>query len=68
LEKINVPTLILHGENDIIPIESAKYLKERIPESQLYIFEDATLVSMSKPDELNRVLEEFLTVGKVTGE
>jgi 3-oxoadipate enol-lactonase len=66
LEKINVPTLILHGENDMLPIESAKYLKERIPESQLYVFEDAPLVSMSKPDELNRVLEKFLNAGKVT--
>jgi len=66
LEKINVPTLILHGENDMLPIESTKYLKERIPESQLYIFEDATFVSMCKPDELNKVLEEFLTIGKVT--
>jgi sugar-specific transcriptional regulator TrmB/pimeloyl-ACP methyl ester carboxylesterase len=68
LQKINVPTLILHGEKDMPPIESAKYFKERIPESQLYIFQDATLVSMSKPHEVNRVLEKFLTVGKVTAE
>jgi len=61
LEKINVPTLILHGENDMLPIEAAEYLKERIPESQLHIFEDAALVSMSKPDDLNKVLEKFLT-------
>jgi sugar-specific transcriptional regulator TrmB/pimeloyl-ACP methyl ester carboxylesterase len=66
LDKINVPTLILHGENDMLPIESVKYLKERIPKSQLYIFEDATYVSMYKPDELNKVLEEFLTISKVT--
>jgi pimeloyl-ACP methyl ester carboxylesterase/DNA-binding transcriptional regulator GbsR (MarR family) len=66
LEKINVPTLILHGENDMLPIESIKYLKERIRESQLYIFEDATFVSMCRPDELNKVLEEFLTADKVT--
>jgi sugar-specific transcriptional regulator TrmB/pimeloyl-ACP methyl ester carboxylesterase len=66
LGKINIPTLILHGENDMLPIESAKYLKERIPKSQLYIFEDATFVSMCRPDELNKVLEEFLIMGKVT--
>jgi pimeloyl-ACP methyl ester carboxylesterase len=61
LGKISVPTLILHGENDMLPLEAAKYMKENIPDSQLHIFEDATLVSMSKPDEFNRVLEEFLT-------
>ena len=68
LEKINVPTLILHGENDTLPIEAAKRMNERIPRSQLYIFKDATFVSMSKPDELNKVLEEFLNAGKVTAE
>jgi pimeloyl-ACP methyl ester carboxylesterase len=68
LEKINVPTLILHGEHDMLPLEAAKRMKERIPESQLYIFEDASLVSMSKPYEFNRVLEEFLTTGKVTAD
>jgi sugar-specific transcriptional regulator TrmB/pimeloyl-ACP methyl ester carboxylesterase len=61
LGKISVPTLILHGENDMLPLEAAKYMKENIPDSQLHIFEDATLVSMSKPDEFNRVLAEFLT-------
>jgi sugar-specific transcriptional regulator TrmB/pimeloyl-ACP methyl ester carboxylesterase len=60
LGKIDVPTLILHGENDMLPIEAAERMKERIPESQLYIFEDATFVAMSKPNEFNKVLEEFL--------
>jgi pimeloyl-ACP methyl ester carboxylesterase len=68
LGKITVPTLILHGEHDMLPIEGAKRMKEGIPESQLYIFEDATFVSLSMPDEFNKVLEEFLTVGKVTAE
>ena len=66
LGKINVPTLILHGENDMLAIEYVKFMKERMPKSQLYIFEDATFVSMCRPDELNKVLEEFLTIGKVT--
>jgi len=40
-------------------------LKERIPGSKLYIFKDADVVSVLKPDEFNRVLEEFLTTGEV---
>jgi pimeloyl-ACP methyl ester carboxylesterase len=66
LGKINIPTLILHGENDMLPIDAVKCMKERIPDSQLHILEDAILVSMSKPNEFNSVLEEFLTIGKVT--
>jgi pimeloyl-ACP methyl ester carboxylesterase len=65
LGKIDVPTLILHGENDMLPMEDVKYLRERISGSQLYIFEDAAFVSILKPDEFNKVLEEFLTTGKV---
>jgi sugar-specific transcriptional regulator TrmB/pimeloyl-ACP methyl ester carboxylesterase len=68
LGNITVPTLILQGEHDMMPIEAAKCMKKSIPDSQLYIFEDATLVSISKPDELNKVLEKFLTVGKVTAD
>jgi sugar-specific transcriptional regulator TrmB/pimeloyl-ACP methyl ester carboxylesterase len=68
LEKINIPTLILHGEHDMLPLEAAKCMKENIPDSQLHIFEDATLVSLSMPDEFNKVLEDFLTKGKVTAE
>jgi pimeloyl-ACP methyl ester carboxylesterase/sugar-specific transcriptional regulator TrmB len=68
LGRINVPTLILHGENDMLPIEAAKRMKERIPQSQLHIFEDATYVPMSKPDEFNKVLEEFLNAGRVAAE
>jgi 2-hydroxy-6-oxonona-2,4-dienedioate hydrolase len=68
LGKISVPTLILHGENDMLPIEAAKRMKERIPRSQLHIFKAATFTSMSRPDEFNKVLEEFLNAGKVTAE
>jgi sugar-specific transcriptional regulator TrmB/pimeloyl-ACP methyl ester carboxylesterase len=59
LGKIRIPTLILHGEKDIMPMEDVEYLKKRIPGSKLYIFKDADVVSVLKPDEFNRVLEDF---------
>jgi pimeloyl-ACP methyl ester carboxylesterase len=65
LGKVRIPTLILHGEKDIMPMENVEYLKKRIPSSKLYIFKDADVVSVLKPDEFNRVLEEFLTTGQV---
>lgn len=61
LGKINVPTLILHGEKDILPIEDVEYLKERIPNSKLHLFKGASLVSLYEPDKFNKALEEFLT-------
>jgi len=65
LGKVRIPTLILHGEKDIMPMENVEYLKNRIPGSKLYIFKDADVVSVLKPNEFNRVLEEFLTTGQV---
>jgi sugar-specific transcriptional regulator TrmB/pimeloyl-ACP methyl ester carboxylesterase len=65
LGKVRIPTLILHGEKDILPMEDVEYMKKRIPSSKLYIFKDADVVSVLKPDEFNRVLEGFLTTGHV---
>jgi sugar-specific transcriptional regulator TrmB/pimeloyl-ACP methyl ester carboxylesterase len=65
LGNIRIPTLILHGEKDILPMENVEYMKKRIPSSKLYIFKDADVVSVLKPDEFNRVLEEFLITGQV---
>ena len=66
LGKIRIPTLILHGEKDIMPMENVEYLKKRIPGSKLHVFKDAALISVTKPDEFNKTLEEFLTRGHVS--
>ncbi len=40
LSKIRIPTLILHGTEDIIlPVENAKILAEKIPQAELILFE-----------------------------
>jgi sugar-specific transcriptional regulator TrmB/pimeloyl-ACP methyl ester carboxylesterase len=65
LGKIRIPTLILHGEKDIMTMENVEYLKIRIPGSKLHVFKDAELVSVTKPDEFNKTLEEFLNTGQV---
>jgi pimeloyl-ACP methyl ester carboxylesterase len=65
LGKVRIPTLILHGEKDILPMEDVEYMKKGILGSKLYVFKDAALVSLTKPDEFNRVLEGFLTTCKV---
>jgi pimeloyl-ACP methyl ester carboxylesterase len=41
LSEIKIPTLILHGTEDIIlPVENAKILAERIPSAELVLFEN----------------------------
>ena len=65
LENVRIPTLILHGENDLMSMEDVEYMNKSIVGSKLYVFKDASLVSVTKPDKFNRVLEEFLTTGQV---
>jgi sugar-specific transcriptional regulator TrmB/pimeloyl-ACP methyl ester carboxylesterase len=60
LGQIKVPTLILHGEKDPLPMEDVEYMKKRIPGSKLHIFKDARFVSISELDKFNKILKDFL--------
>jgi pimeloyl-ACP methyl ester carboxylesterase len=62
LSAIKVPTLIVHGEDDLIcPVQNARTLKEGIGASaELYVMEKAGHILMQeKPEEFNRVLHDF---------
>jgi len=67
LGKINIPTLILHGENDrACPLEGAKYMHEKILGSKMYIFKGkGHAPSFTAADEFNEILKEFITTGKL---
>jgi len=67
LGKINIPTLILHGENDrAVMLEGAKYVHENILGSKMCIFKDkGHVLSITAADKFNRILEEFVKTGKL---
>jgi pimeloyl-ACP methyl ester carboxylesterase len=78
LRKIDVPTLILHGEKDIVftypmnrPIdfrvsEGANYIRENISGSKNCIFEGkGHFPSITAADEFNKILKNFITTGRV---
>jgi len=67
LGKVNIPTLILHGENDgVCPLEGAKYMHEKIPGSKMYIFkEKGHLPNITAPDKFNKILEKFIRTGQL---
>ena len=60
--KIDVPTLIVVGEKDrLTPVKYAEFFHKHIPNSKLVVIEGAShMVMLEKPEEFNRVLEEFL--------
>lgn len=62
LSKINVPTLILSGTADaLIPHTESEKMAQAIPHARLHLIEGAGhLLSMERPEEMNRVLKEWL--------
>lgn len=62
LQHISVPTLLIWGKNDnITPPFVAEKFKELIPNASLYFIEEcAHAPMMEKPEEFNRILEDFL--------
>ncbi|MBU5428360.1 alpha/beta hydrolase [Tissierella pigra] len=61
LSKIHIPALIIFGgESTFYSIDTGRYLKENIINSELVIFQDCThLLVLENPIRFNRVLEEF---------
>ncbi len=63
LSEIQVPTLILCGEQDrLTPLKYARHLDEQIPESTLVLIEGAGhMVMLERPLEVAEAVENFLT-------
>ncbi len=63
LDKITVPTLVIHGDSDaIVPFEvSGKRSAELIPDAQLVVIADGPHgINASHPDQFNAALIDFL--------
>lgn len=62
LAKIDIPTLIIFGEESTLySVEVGEYLKMKIKNSRLEIFEDCThLLVLENPIRLNKELDSFI--------
>lgn len=69
LNKINIPTLIICGREDIVtPLAQSEAMKESIPGATLQIIENTGHVSnLEQADEFNTHLLDFLTALNVVG-
>jgi pimeloyl-ACP methyl ester carboxylesterase len=61
LPRITQPTLILHGEVDaLVPLESARWLAETLPNAQLKVIEGAGHVpTITRPQEVANEIHDF---------
>jgi len=61
LKEIKVPTLIIHGDADqVSPVENARIMAERIPNTELVIFNNTGHLLVEAGDERYRVMVDFL--------
>ena len=62
LPSIRVPTLVLHREEEFIPVESARHLAEHIPGARLVVLPGADHIPFyGNADGYAEEIEEFLT-------
>jgi proline iminopeptidase len=62
LPTIHVPTLIIHGDFDPIPVKSSEYLHEQIPESQIVVITKAGhFPFIEQPEQFVEALRTFLS-------
>ena len=62
LEQIDVPTLVLIGDEDEPCIEPSIFMKRHIPRSGLAVFPQAGhTINLEEPDLFNRTILDFLT-------
>ncbi|WP_440997606.1 alpha/beta fold hydrolase [Arhodomonas sp. SL1] len=62
LSDIQVPTLVLHGEDDIVwPVENGEYLAEAIPGARLEVFpETGHMLMLERPRAFNASVLSFI--------
>lgn len=63
LTRIDVPTLVLHGEDDIVwPVENGEYLAESIPDARLEVLPDTGhMLMLERARAFNRSVLSFIT-------
>lgn len=64
LRRITVPSLILAGRHDMIPLAKSEELDQGLPDSTLVVFEKSGhFSSAEEPEKFNSVVFDFLGVG-----
>lgn len=62
LERLEMPTLILHGTHDsLVPIEAAIEHARLVPHSELHTFDDDHFMPFMSPDAVATAIEDFVS-------
>jgi proline iminopeptidase len=60
LEKVSIPTLVIYGDHDFIPVETAAHIARAIPKARLVTLKDCGHFSyLECPDAVRKEIQDF---------
>lgn len=61
LARLSIPTLVIHGDHDLVPLVCAEHIAHAIPGATLVVLSECGhFAYLERPDELRKVVVEFL--------
>ena len=61
LERLSIPTLVIHGDHDLIPLVCAEHIADAIPGARLVVLSECGhFAYFERPDEVRRAVVKFL--------
>lgn len=61
LKRLSIPTLVIHGDYDFIPVECAMHIAEAVPDARLVVLKDCGhFAYLESPDAIRVGLNNFL--------
>jgi len=60
LKQLNIPTLVIHGDNDFIPVTCATHIAQAIPGARFALLRECGhFAYIESPDEVRKELADF---------
>lgn len=65
LRQLRIPTLVLHGDQDLVPVEVARRIAGAMPHARLVVLPDCGhFAFLEQPDAVHAAVTEFLVGGR----
>jgi proline iminopeptidase len=62
LRPLAVPTLVVHGDQDLIPVDAARHIADAIPGARLHVLEGCGhFAYLERPDDLHELMTGLIT-------
>jgi pimeloyl-ACP methyl ester carboxylesterase len=61
LPKVTIPTLLCYGRGDAVPVAAGEYMRDRIPNAELVVFEESNhLPFFEEADRFNEIVDAWI--------